>query len=56
MAQSSLYGQLNQQASGMAYQDIYRLLCWMSCGMIAAAFLLSRNRPGQGAPAGEAVH
>lgn len=56
MARASMYQQLNQQASGMAYQDIYRLLCWMSCGMVLAAFLLSKNRPGQGAPAGEAIH
>jgi len=32
------------------------MLCWMSCGMVACAFLLNKNRPGEGAPAGEAVH
>ena len=56
MAQASLYGQLNQQASVLGYQDIYRILCWMSIVLVAFAFLLSKNRPGQGAPAGEAVH
>ncbi len=56
MAQSSIYQQLNQQASVMGYQDVYRVLCWMSVGLIACAFLLNKNRPGQGAPAGEAVH
>ena len=56
MAHAQIYQQLNAQASAMGYQDIYRMLCWMSCGMIACAFLLSKNRPGQGAPAGEAVH
>ncbi len=56
MAQSSIYQQLNQQASVMGYQDIYRVLCWMSVALVACSFLLSKNRPGQGAPAGEAVH
>jgi DHA2 family multidrug resistance protein len=40
----------------MAYQDIYRLLGWMAMGMVACAFILSKNKPGQGAPAGEAMH
>ncbi len=56
MAQASIYQQLNQQASVMGYQDIYRVLCWMSVFLVAFGFLLSKNRPGQGAPAGEAVH
>ncbi len=56
MAHASIYQQLNQQASVMGYADVYRVLCWMSIGMIACAFLLNKNRPGEGAPAGEAVH
>jgi DHA2 family multidrug resistance protein len=56
MARATIYQQLNQQAAAMGYQDIYRMLCWMSLGMVCCAFLLSRNKPGQGAPAGEAVH
>ncbi len=56
MAQATIYQQLNQQAAAMGYQDIYRLLCWMAVAMVGAAFLLSKNRPGEGAPAGEAVH
>ena len=56
MAHANIYQQLTQQASAMGYQDIYRMLCWMSCGMLACAFLLNKNRPGEGAPAGEAVH
>ena len=56
MARATIYGQLNQQASAMGYQDIFRLLCWMAVIMVGVAFLLSKNRPGQGAPAGEAVH
>jgi DHA2 family multidrug resistance protein len=56
MARATIYQQLNQQAAAMGYQDNYRMLCWMSLGMVCCAFLLSRNKPGQGAPAGEAVH
>jgi MFS transporter, DHA2 family, multidrug resistance protein len=56
MARAAIYQQLNQQATAMAYQDIYRLLCWMAMGMVVCAFLLSKNRPGQGAPKGEAIH
>jgi len=56
MARAAIYQQLNQQAAAMAYQDIYRLLCWMAMGMVLCAFILSKNKPGQGAPAGEAMH
>jgi DHA2 family multidrug resistance protein len=56
MARANIYNQLNQQAAALGYVDVYRMLCWMSVGMICCAFLLSKNRPGQGAPAGEAVH
>jgi DHA2 family multidrug resistance protein len=56
LARATIYQQLNQQAAAQAYQDIYRLLCWMAVGMVFCAFLLSKNKPGQGAPKGEAVH
>ncbi len=56
LAQASVYNQLNQQAAAQGYQDIYRLLAWMSVFMILCAFLLSKNRPGEGAPKGEAIH
>ncbi len=55
MARATIYQQLNQQASALGYEDVYRMLCWMSIGMVFCAFLLSKNRPGQGAPEG-AVH
>ena len=55
MARATIYNQLNQQASAMGYMDVYRMLCWMSCIMVLCAFLLSKNKPGQGAPEG-AVH
>src|SRR6202789_1241756 len=56
MARAEIYQELNQQSTAMAYQDIYRLLCWMAIGMIACAFILSKNRPGEGAPKGEDIH
>ncbi len=54
-AQGQIYKQLVQQASGQSYQDIYRVLCWMSMGMVLCALLLSKNKPGEGAPAGEGM-
>jgi DHA2 family multidrug resistance protein len=56
MARAAIYQQLNQQAAAMAYQDIYRLLGWMAMGMVVCAFILSKNKPGQGSSAGEAMH
>jgi DHA2 family multidrug resistance protein len=56
MAKATIYQQLNAQAAALGYMDVYRMLCWMSIVMVGFAFLLSKNRPGQGAPAGEAVH
>lgn len=56
MAEAFIYRQLNLQAAAQAYQDIYRLLCWMALGMLVCAFILSKNKPGQRAPAGEAMH
>jgi MFS transporter, DHA2 family, multidrug resistance protein len=51
MAQGQIYRQLNQQASAMGYQDIYRMLCWVAAVMIIFSFLLSKNNPGEKAPA-----
>jgi DHA2 family multidrug resistance protein len=55
MAQSNIYNQLNQQAAMQGYQDVYMALSWMSIGMVLLAFLLSKNRPGQG-PGSAALH
>ena len=52
MARGQIYSQLNRQAAAMGYADVYRLLCWMTLGMVLCAFLLSKNKPGEGAPAG----
>lgn len=49
MALANIYNQLNQQAQLQGYQDVYMELSWMSVGLIVLAFLLSKNRPGQGA-------
>jgi DHA2 family multidrug resistance protein len=45
MARAAIYKPLDQQAAAMAYQDIYRPLSWMA--MLACAFILSKNKPGQ---------
>ncbi|WP_396126745.1 DHA2 family efflux MFS transporter permease subunit [Acidicapsa ligni] len=55
MATGSIYGQLQQQAAMLGYQDVYKMLFWMSIGMIFFAFLLNKNRPGAGAGGG-AMH
>jgi DHA2 family multidrug resistance protein len=48
MALASVYGQLNQQAQLQGYQDVYMELSWMSVGLVALAFMLSKNKPGAG--------
>ncbi len=55
MAIASLYNQLNQQAQMQGYQDVYIELSWMSVCLILLAFLLNKNRPGQG-PGASAMH
>jgi DHA2 family multidrug resistance protein len=56
MAIASIYNQLNMQAQAQGYQDVYMELSWMSVGLVALAFLLSGNKPGQGAGGGGAMH
>jgi len=48
MALAAIYNQLNQQAQMQGYQDVYMELSWMSVVLIFLAFLLSKNRPGEG--------
>jgi DHA2 family multidrug resistance protein len=55
MALASIYNQLNRQAQMQGYQDVYMQLSWMSVGLVALAFLLNKNRPGQG-PGASAMH
>jgi DHA2 family multidrug resistance protein len=54
LARGSIYRELNRQAAGQGYQDIYRLLAWLAIGMFLCALLLNKNKPGEGAPAGAA--
>jgi DHA2 family multidrug resistance protein len=55
MALANIYDQLNRQAQVQAYQDVYMQLSWMSVGLVALAFLLSKNKPGVG-EASTAMH
>jgi DHA2 family multidrug resistance protein len=54
-AMASIYNQLNQQAAMQGYQDVYIELSWMSVCLVVLAFMLSKNRPGQG-PGASALH
>jgi DHA2 family multidrug resistance protein len=56
MALASIYNQLNLQAVTQGYQDVYMELSWMSVGLIVVAFLLSKNKPGEGAGEGGGMH
>jgi hypothetical protein len=40
----------------LGYQDVYKLLFWMSLGMVGFAFMLNKNKPGAGAGGGAAMH
>jgi hypothetical protein len=55
MALASIYNRLNAQAYAQAYQDVYMELSWMAVVMVLLAFLLNKNRPGEG-PGASAVH
>lgn len=55
-ALGAIYMQLNQQAQMQGYQDVYMELSWASVVLIALAFLLSSNHPGQSAAPEGAVH
>jgi DHA2 family multidrug resistance protein len=52
MARGAIYRQMNQQASVMGYADIFRMLFWIALGMMLCAFVLSKNKPGEGAHQG----
>ncbi|MGB6690929.1 MAG: DHA2 family efflux MFS transporter permease subunit [Terracidiphilus sp.] len=56
LALTRVYNQLNQQAQMQGYQDVYMELSWMSVGLVFLAFLLNKNRPGQSAGGGAAMH
>jgi DHA2 family multidrug resistance protein len=45
MAQGEIYNQLNQQATALAYVDVFWMLCAAAILMIPLAFLLDKNNP-----------
>lgn len=49
MALARVYSQMKDQARTQGYQDVYMELCWASIVLIALSFMLSKNRPGEGA-------
>ena len=55
MALGTVYSELLRQATTQGYQDVYMELSWASIILIGLAFLLSKNRPGQG-PGASAMH
>jgi DHA2 family multidrug resistance protein len=54
MALAQIYNQLIQQAQTQGYQDVYMELSYASIVLVLLAFMLSKNRPGEGP--GGAVH
>jgi DHA2 family multidrug resistance protein len=52
MALASIYNQLNLQAQTQGYQDVYMELSYMSVILVVLAFMLSKNKPGEGAGGG----
>jgi DHA2 family multidrug resistance protein len=56
LALAQMYNQLNQQARMQGYQDVYMELCYMSVFLILLSFMLSKNRPGESAGGGGAMH
>jgi DHA2 family multidrug resistance protein len=47
-AMASIYTQLNLQAGVQGYQDVYMELSYMSIFLVLLAFMLSKNKPGEG--------
>ena len=52
LAMAYIYNQLNRQAQIQGYQDVYMELSWMSVCLVALAFLLSKNKPGEASAGG----
>ena len=55
MALGAIYAELNRQATMQGFQDVYMQLSWASVVLIFLAFLLTKNKPGEGA-GGTAMH
>ncbi|MDE3200529.1 MAG: DHA2 family efflux MFS transporter permease subunit [Acidobacteriota bacterium] len=56
MALGAIYRQLNLQALTQGFQDVYMQLCYMSIVLVLLAFMLNKNKPGEGAGGGAAMH
>jgi MFS transporter, DHA2 family, multidrug resistance protein len=56
LALGQIYNQLGSQARTQGYQDVYMELCYMSICLVLLAFMLSKNRPGESAGGGGAMH
>jgi len=52
MALAQIYNQLIAQATTQGYQDVYMELSYASIILVFLAFLLSKNKPGEGAGGG----
>jgi DHA2 family multidrug resistance protein len=53
---ASIYNQLEMQARTQGFQDVYMELSYMSIFLVVLAFMLSKNRPGETAGGGAAMH
>jgi DHA2 family multidrug resistance protein len=45
LAQGQVYSQLNQQATALAYVDVFWILCAAAILMVPLSFLLDKNNP-----------
>ena len=52
LALAQMYNQLIAQATTQGYQDVYMELSYASIILVFLAFLLSKNKPGEGAGGG----
>jgi DHA2 family multidrug resistance protein len=52
MALGQIYNQMKDQARMQGYQDVYMELSYASIILVFLAFMLSKNRPGEGGGGG----
>jgi DHA2 family multidrug resistance protein len=52
MALGQIYNQMKDQARMQGYQDVYMELSYASIVLVFLAFMLSKNRPGEGGGGG----
>ena len=56
MALGVLYNQLNLQALTQGFQDVFMELSWLCVVLILLSFMLNKNKPGEAAGGGAAMH